>query len=97
MTTEAISHPGVQTVGKHEALKYVVLVGRILFSAIFINSGLFHFSKQAIGYAASQGVPLAGLLVPFSGLMAIAGGLSVLLGYRTKIGALLLVAFLIPV
>jgi putative oxidoreductase len=42
-------------------------------------------------------VPLASLAVPLSGVVALAGGLSVLLGYRAKIGAWLIVAFLIPV
>ena len=76
---------------------YVVPLGRVLFAAIFIVSGLTHFSPAVIGYAASQGVPLASLLVPISGLIALAGGLSILLGYHARIGALLLVLFLIPV
>ena len=76
---------------------YVVPLGRALFAAIFIMSGLTHFSPATIGYAASQGVPLAPLLVPLSGLISLAGGLSILLGYRARIGALLLVLFLVPV
>ena len=78
-------------------MKYTVLLGRILYSLIFLNSGLFHFSGMAIGYASSQGVPLASFLVPFSGVMAIVGGLLIVLGYKAKWGAWLLVAFLIPV
>jgi putative oxidoreductase len=35
---------------------------------------------QTIGYAGSQGVPMASILVPLSGALAIAGGLSILLG-----------------
>jgi putative oxidoreductase len=35
--------------------------------------------------------------VPVSGVLAIAGGLSIMLGYRAKIGAWLLVLFLMPV
>lgn len=42
-------------------------------------------------------MPLAPLLVPLSGLISLAGGLSILLGYRARIGALLLVLFLAPV
>lgn len=76
---------------------YVVPVGRALFAAIFIMSGLTHFSPATIGYAASQGVPLASLLVPLSGVIALAGGLSILLGFHGRIGAWLLVVFLIPV
>ena len=78
-------------------MKYTVLLGRILYSLIFLNSGLFHFSGMAIGYASSQGVPLASFLVPFSGVMAIVGGLLILLGYKAKWGAWLIVLFLIPV
>ena len=78
-------------------MKYIVLIGRILYSLIFINSGIFHFTKGAVDYAGAQGVPMASFLVPVSGIMAIAGGLSVLLGYKTKWGAWLLVLFLIPV
>jgi putative oxidoreductase len=78
-------------------MKYIVLIGRILFSIIFINSGFFHFSKAAVDYANSQNVPMAEILVPFSGILAIAGGLSVAFGYKARIGAWMLIAFLIPV
>jgi len=54
-----------------------------------------HFSSQTIAYAASQGVPLASIAVPFSGLLALVGGLSILLGYRAKIGAWLIAVFLV--
>jgi putative oxidoreductase len=75
----------------------VVVLGRILFSLIFVMSALNHFSKQTIGYAASQGVPLASIAVPLSGVIALAGGLSILLGYRAKIGAWLIALFLVSV
>ena len=78
-------------------MKYTVLLGRILFSVIFLNSGIFHFSGMAVGYASAQGVPLASILVPFSGVIAIVGGLLILLGYKAKWGAWLIVLFLIPV
>jgi putative oxidoreductase len=78
-------------------MKYSVLLGRILYSIIFIMSGLGHFSEQTIGYAAAQGVPFAPILVPLSGILALLGGLSVGLGYKAKWGAGLLVLFLIPV
>ncbi len=78
-------------------MKYLVLLGRILYSAIFLMSGPGHFTQKSIGYAAAQGVPLASLAVPFSGALAIIGGLSILLGYKAKYGAWLLVLFLVPV
>ncbi|MCI0329498.1 MAG: DoxX family protein [candidate division Zixibacteria bacterium] len=78
-------------------MNYIVPLGRILFSLIFITAGLGHFSKATIGFAASQGVPLASIAVPFSGVLALLGGLSVALGYKARWGALLLAAFIVPV
>jgi putative oxidoreductase len=75
----------------------VVVLGRFLFALIFLMAGANHFNKQAIGYAASQGVPLASVAVPLSGVLAIVGGLGILLGYRAKLGAWLIVVFLVPV
>lgn len=74
-----------------------VLLGRFLFALIFLMAASNHFTKQTIAYAASQGVPLASIAVPFSGALALAGGLSILLGYRAKIGAWLTALFLIGV
>ena len=75
----------------------VVLLGRLFFALIFLMAGPNHFSSQTIGYAASQGVPLASIAVPFSGLLAIVGGLSILVGYRARFGAWLIALFLIGV
>jgi len=75
----------------------VVFAGRLLFSFIFVFGGLNHFSRQTIGYAAAQGVPLASIAVPLSGVLAIAGGLSILLGYHARIGAWLIALFLVAV
>jgi putative oxidoreductase len=75
----------------------VVVVGRLFYSAIFLASAPMHFTKEVIDKAASQGVPLAEIAVPASGLLAFVGGLSVLLGYRAKWGALALVLFLVPI
>jgi putative oxidoreductase len=78
-------------------MRYMVLAGRVLYAAIFINSGFFHFSSMAVEYARSQGVPISSILVPLSGVMAIAGGLSIAFGFKARAGAWILVAFLIPV
>jgi putative oxidoreductase len=75
----------------------ILLAARVLYTAIFLMSGLNHFSSKVVAYAAAAGVPFASLAVPASGLLALAGGLSILLGYRARIGAWLLVLFLVPV
>ena len=78
-------------------MKYVVLLGRIFYSAIFLMSAPSHFTRNAIDYAAGQGVPLPSIAVPLSGVIALAGALSILLGYKARCGAWLLVLFLVPV
>jgi len=83
--------------GARGAARYALPVARALFAAIFLMAGPGNFSPSTIAYAAAQGVPLASLAVPLSGVMALAGGLSVLVGYRARAGALVLLAFLIPV
>src|SRR5881397_2390913 len=62
-------------------MEAVFLIGRILFAAMFINSGIAHLPKLAVA---------------LSGLMILAGGLSILLGVAPQAGALLLLLFLIP-
>ena len=78
-------------------LRYLVPVARLLFTAIFLMTAFSHFKAQTVGYAQMRGVPLAGVLVPISGILAVAGGLSILLGFYARIGAGLLVLFLVPV
>lgn len=75
----------------------ITFLGRLCFSLIFVMSGPRHFMSQTIAYAASQGVPMASIAVPFSGILALLGGFSILLGYRAKIGAWLIVLFLVGV
>jgi putative oxidoreductase len=84
---------------RHEPgiIAYVALLGRILYSGIFIATVFSHFTERAIRYAASMGVPLADVLVPLSGIIATVGGVGILIGYRAKVGAWLVVLFLVPV
>lgn len=80
------------------AMPYVPLLGRVLYSLIFLMSGLkVHFSAQGVQYAEANGVPAASVLVPLSGILEILGALSIIIGYRAKLGAWLLVLFLVPV
>jgi putative oxidoreductase len=78
-------------------MKFLFPIGRVLFAWNFVLAFPYHFTHGAVQVAAQQGVPLAGVLVPLSGVLALAGGLSVALGYKTRWGAWALVAFLVPV
>jgi putative oxidoreductase len=78
--------------------KYSPMVGRILLSLIFVSSGLNKIFawKGTTGYMAAHGMPMVDLFLFGAIVLEVAGGLSVILGYKAKWGALLLIIFLIP-
>lgn len=85
---------------KHITMKYIPLIGRILFSLIFLSSGLMGhmmMASQTAAYAASSGVPAPMAMVVISGIIALLGSLSIILGYKAKMGAWLIVIFLVPI
>ncbi|CAB4843279.1 unannotated protein [freshwater metagenome] len=76
----------------------VLIIARILFAMIFINSGIAHFAKleAMAGYATYKKLPAAKLSVVVSGLMILVGGLYIAFGVYADLGALLIAIFLIP-
>ncbi len=79
-------------------MSIVVLIGRILFVALFAQSAVGHFTqtRAMAGYAGSKGVPQPWLATFAAGFPLGLGALSVLLGIWADLGALLLVVFLVP-
>jgi putative oxidoreductase len=77
--------------------RYLVPLGRLAFAAVFVVFAPLDFTPQGVAWAAQQGVPLPQILVPLAGLIGLAGGVSVILGYRARAGAWLLILFLVPV
>jgi len=73
----------------------VFLVGRILFSLLFLNSAVGHLTQTdaMAGYAESRGVRPARPAVLVSGVQILVGGLLVLLGIWIDLGAILLALF----
>src|SRR5262245_43357332 len=76
----------------------VVLIGRILFVALFLGSAFGHLpqTEAMAGYAGAKGVPSPQLAGQASGVLMLVGALLVLLGLWMDLGALLLVVFLVP-
>jgi putative oxidoreductase len=74
------------------------LLGRILLSGIFLASGVMKFAdwEGTAGSMASQDIPLIPLLLPIAAVVEIVGGLMVLTGCFSRLGALALFLFLIP-
>jgi putative oxidoreductase len=75
----------------------LLVIGRVLFALIFINSGIAHLTKleAMTGYAQYKKVPAAKLSVIVTGLMLVVGGLYVALGVYADLGALLLAIVLV--
>ena len=76
----------------------VLVIGRVLFALIFINSGIAHLTKleAMAGYAKYKKIPAAKESVIVSGVTILVGGLYIALGIYADLGALLIAAFLIP-
>ncbi|MFQ6045437.1 MAG: DoxX family protein [Gemmatimonadales bacterium] len=73
------------------------LIGRILFSFLFIMAGINHLAKfkDMVAYAESRGAPQPKITVPLTGVMALVGGVFVVLGWHRFIGAGLIAIFLL--
>lgn len=78
-------------------MKWILLIGRILYVIIFLMTITTHFSGEMVDYARSKAVPMASILVPVSGIIAFLGALSILIGFKAKWGAWLIIVFLVPV
>jgi putative oxidoreductase len=78
--------------------KHTILIGRILLSLIFLVSAagkLFNFNGTA-GMMSAKGFPVASLFLVGALAFELLGGLSVLTGYKARLGAAALIIFLIP-
>ncbi len=78
--------------------KFIPLFGRILLSTIFLMSGLGKITDFANTqqFMAAYGMPMTAFFIVCAIILEVGGGLSVLLGYKARWGALALVIFLIP-
>lgn len=73
------------------------VVGRLLFTFIFISSAPKHLGGETVQMVADKGLPLAEVAVPFGGLLAGLGSILIILGWQTRLGALMICGFLLPV
>lgn len=79
--------------------KFIPLIARTFLAIIFVRSG---FDKAFVDFAGTQeqmasvGIPIPSVVLIFTIAFQILGGISLILGYKAKIGAILLIVFLIP-
>jgi putative oxidoreductase len=79
--------------------RLTALVGRVLVALIFLVAGLMkamHFSATAASLA-SMKIPLATFATAIVILIELGGGISVVLGFKTRFWAWIMFLYLIPV
>jgi putative oxidoreductase len=74
------------------------ITARILFTLIFFLSGITHFTSMQsyIGLMPAP-IPFRAFWVAISGVVELAGAAMILANYRPRLGAWLIVIFLVPV
>lgn len=77
-------------------MKTPFLIGRILFGGFFLYNGIHHLleRKNMAAYTATKGVPAPELAVTATAVPLLAGGASLLLGVKPKMGAVAILGFL---
>jgi putative oxidoreductase len=79
--------------------KFIPLIARTFLAVIFVRSG---FDKAFFDFADTQqqmaeaGIPIPFVVLIFTIAFQIVGGISLILGYKAQIGAILLLIFLVP-
>lgn len=77
-------------------MKTPFMIGRLLFGGFFLYNGINHFvnRKMLAEYVRAKHVPNPELAVTASGIALVAGGTSILLGAKPKLGTAAIVGFL---
>ncbi len=80
-------------------MRPLYLLGRAVFGGYFLYNGINHFLNREMmsQYAGSKGVAAPDAAVATGGAMLLAGGLSIVTGFKPRQGLAAIVAFLIPV
>jgi putative oxidoreductase len=78
---------------------WAALVGRVLLSILFIESGFEKISgfEGTAGYIAGHGLPFPQVLVAIAIVIELGGGLAVLAGWKTRWVALALIVFMVVI
>jgi putative oxidoreductase len=79
-------------------MRTLFVLGRTIFGGFFAYSGINHLQHaEHMGqYASTKGVPAAEQAVRASGALLLAGGISVITGFKPRQGLAAIIAFLVP-
>jgi putative oxidoreductase len=75
--------------------RYLPVLGRVLLAVLFVMSGISKLTDPAgtIGYIQSAGLPLPNIAYGIALTVELLGGILLIVGYRTRLVALILAAF----
>jgi len=77
----------------------LAILGRVCLASVFVFSVLAskipHYA-HVLGKMAEAGMPFPALLLPGAIVLLVLGSLSLILGYKARMGALLLIVFMLP-
>ncbi|WP_414622376.1 DoxX family protein [Calothrix sp. CCY 0018] len=78
--------------------KYIPLIGRAFLAAIFLKAAVANTLgfQGIVEMMTSRGLPVPPLLLLGNIFCTLVGGLCILLGFKARIGAILLIIFLVP-
>src|SRR3989442_15460695 len=76
------------SVEMEESMRALFVLGRAMFGGFFAYNGVNHFRNQTMmsQYAEAKGVPAAEAAVPATGALLLAGGLSIMAGFKAEQG-----------
>jgi putative oxidoreductase len=96
---EHSSAHGYETARGSRVPASLLMAGRALFGGYFVYNAFNHFTNHEMmtGYARSKGIPMPDVAVAGSGVLLLLGGLSLLSGAKPKVGASLIMTFLLGV
>lgn len=77
---------------------WAALIGRILMGAVFILAAVYGYSywQTSLKLLTDAHLPYPAIALSIALLLKFLGGISLLLGYKTRVGVLLLLLFVIP-
>lgn len=77
--------------------RYIPLIARVFLSLLFLKAGIHNLSHFAsfMTTVSKTGLPLARMFAFLTTAIQLLGGIMVAIGYQTKIGVGLLIAFLV--
>ena len=79
-------------------MEKVLMIGRVIFGLYWVSAAIQNLLglEKGAANAGSHGVPFPKLSLMANAPVVVAGGLSIAFGFYSWVGAILLMAFLIP-